>query len=602
MTPETLVAAIKYRMVALLMIPLMALSVSPLSVAQVASVHGSELVATASGAAEPTIPSCPLTERSGRTIVHFGNDRLLSGGQKETVHRATVLSPGTYSVTLVAWDGYNGRESVTQAHEQWHAVVADGSGVIAESSPSGDVPDLVREGTWQGVTDSELSVVRSSTHVYGVHSFYTDTSSPNSVVPICAAFDKKEVPQPACDVFTASPTTFVGSGTTTLAWQTTNATDVEIDNGIGTVSVDGSMSVPVDTSKTFTLTASNGTDSVTCTAPIVVNSELHPVCDSFTATPSRVSAGGGSVVLAWQTTNATGVSINNGVGAVPVDGSRTVTVASDTTYTLTASDDNESVTCSVPVLVDPPEAGARCESFTASPTSFDSVPTEITLTWKTADASEVSINGLGTVALNGSDTITVRGSDTFTLTAVGAGGSDTCQVNVTYNPPSGGGGGGGSSSPYCRFTISDKKIVAGEEVVLSWDNDRTNDIVIEDNRGNILVDSDQDSSIDEDEDSITVSPERDTRYTLTAIRGSRERTCTVDVEVEKKVVVNVTREQTPLTIDLVTVPYTGFDLVTALTISFYTLLGLWAFGTLYILVTNRNPALRLSALRRLIQR
>lgn len=599
-TSNDILAAFKYRVFALLSIPVMALAVSPVSMSAFPLVDSTRMQATATQS-DPQQPSCPLTAKAGRTIVDFGDGRLLSGGQKETTHKSVSLAAGTYGVTLVAWDGYVGRETVSQAHEQWNAVVADGSGVIAKSSSSGDVPDNIREATWQGVTDAELVLSRSGTTVYGEHSFYSDTSSPNSVEPICAAFDKKETPEPTCDTFTATPDNFAGGGTTTLAWTTTNATNVSIDNGVGSVSEDGSTAVSINASKTFTLTAANDTGSVTCTAPVVVAEELHPSCDSFSASPATLAAGGGSATLTWATTNATNVTIDHGVGSVSVDGTKGVTVNQDTTFTLVASDDNESITCTTQIDVAPPPNGARCDSFTASPTTFSSSPANINLTWATTDATAVSINNdVGTVAADGSKTVSVSGSKTFTLTATGAGGNDTCQVNVTYDPPS---GGGGSSSPYCRFKISDKKITAGEEVTLSWDNDRTNDITIKDDRGNVIVDTEEDDKIDEDKDSITVKPDRDTKYTLTAIRGTKKRTCTVDVEVEKKVTVTTTREQQPLTntIELVTIPYTGFDLVTALTITFYSLLALWALGTLYILVTNKNPALKFSAIRNMVR-
>jgi len=155
---------------------------------------------------------------------------------------------------------------------------------------------------------------------------------------------------------------------------------------------------------------------------------------------------------------------------------------------------------------------------------------------------------------------------------------------------SGGGGGGGSSRPSCKLTASDKTIDDGDSVTLTWDNSRTNDIILEDSRGNVLVDTDTSSKYDEDEDSIVVTPDRDTTYTLTAIRGSRERECTVDIEVGG-VSVSSTRSQDPLVagISLSNVPYTGFEAGPLLTTMFYTLLALWALGMAYVLVLRRNP-------------
>ena len=57
--------------------------------------------------------------------------------------------------------------------------------------------------------------------------------------------------------------------------------------------------------------------------------------DTFTASPSNILPGGSST-LSWSTTNATSVSIDQGIGAVAADGSTSVSPAATTTYTLTA--------------------------------------------------------------------------------------------------------------------------------------------------------------------------------------------------------------------------------------------------------------------------
>lgn len=88
-----------------------------------------------------------------------------------------------------------------------------------------------------------------------------------------------------------------------------------------------------------------------------------PVCNSFTATPDTIVSGSGAeATLAWQTTNATRVVIDNGVGnQTPVDaGSVTVAPLANTTYTLTAFNaDDVSVDCpAVTVSVTTPTAPA----------------------------------------------------------------------------------------------------------------------------------------------------------------------------------------------------------------------------------------------------
>jgi peptidoglycan-associated lipoprotein len=57
-----------------------------------------------------------------------------------------------------------------------------------------------------------------------------------------------------------------------------------------------------------------------------------------------------------------------------------------------------------------------------------------TLTWQTAGASQIAIDGLGTVPASGSRTIAPGSTQTYTLTATGAGGSTEARATVTVNP------------------------------------------------------------------------------------------------------------------------------------------------------------------------
>ncbi len=55
----------------------------------------------------------------------------------------------------------------------------------------------------------------------------------------------------------------------------------------------------------------------------------------LTVDPSSITEGQ-SATLSWSTTNATDVSIDNGIGKVNTEGSQTITPSTSTTYTLTA--------------------------------------------------------------------------------------------------------------------------------------------------------------------------------------------------------------------------------------------------------------------------
>jgi uncharacterized repeat protein (TIGR01451 family) len=407
-------------------------------------------------------------------------------------------------------------------------------------------------------------------------------------------------PAPVCTL-SVSPDTITRGASTTLTWTTQNATNVSLNQGIGTVSTNGTRSVSPTTNTTYTLTATGEGGTVTCEDSVIVNEpepEPNLSCDAFTAAPQTLS-GAGTTTLTWATTDATNVSIDNGVGTVSADGSKNVFVSANTTFTLTATRGSETKTCSVPVTIVPNVIVPKCDAFNASPSSGRN-GTQATLTWATTDATNVSIdNGIGAVDADGSRAVTIDANRTYVLTAVNGGATTTCQTSVSLESSGGGGGGGGgSSNPRCELTASDTTIKAGEKVTLTWKNSRTDEIVLEDNRGSELIDTKEradDREYDEDGGKIVVTPTRTTEYTLTAYNGSKKRTCEVEIKVEN-VSVSSTRSNTPLVagISLSRLPYTGFDAGPFLTTVFYTLLVLWALVVAYFLVIRRESVLGIS--------
>jgi Bacterial Ig-like domain len=75
-----------------------------------------------------------------------------------------------------------------------------------------------------------------------------------------------------------------------------------------------------------------------------------PTITSFTASPSTLPAGGGTVTLSWEAKDATSLSVDNGVGTV-TGISKAVTVTNTTTFTLTATNDEGSATQTTSVSV-----------------------------------------------------------------------------------------------------------------------------------------------------------------------------------------------------------------------------------------------------------
>jgi hypothetical protein len=80
--------------------------------------------------------------------------------------------------------------------------------------------------------------------------------------------------------------------------------------------------------------------------------DCPPVISSFTASPSYIQFGQ-TAVLTWTVTDAASVSLSPGIGSVPSSGSYSVTPSYTTTYTLTATNVDGSVSASTTVTVAP---------------------------------------------------------------------------------------------------------------------------------------------------------------------------------------------------------------------------------------------------------
>jgi peptidoglycan-associated lipoprotein len=81
----------------------------------------------------------------------------------------------------------------------------------------------------------------------------------------------------------------------------------------------------------------------------------------------------------------------------------------------------------------PPPPPAPTATLAASPNVIQNGQST-TLTWQTANASEITIQGIGTVSASGSRTVTPGTSETYTLVAKGPGGTQDASARVTVNP------------------------------------------------------------------------------------------------------------------------------------------------------------------------
>ncbi len=299
-------------------------------------------------------------------------------------------------------------------------------------------------------------------------------------------------------------------GSSTLSWTTSNATSVSINQGIGSVAVDGSESVSPSSKTTYTLTATgSGSRTDICTVTV----KVRPRIDSFSADRTTINRGQ-PVTLSWTTSNATSAELDPGnISVTPVaSGSKSLSPTSTTTYTLTASNDDASVSKTVKVTVKPTPTG----TISASPNPCQIQPGQSSCTTK------LSWSATGTTGL-----LVEVSHLTRAFASSGATGSQSApwiqaapansyvfslydymdrvqgaflrSVTVTGNPP----------PQIDSFTADPSSITRGQNSTLSWETSNADSVSLS---GHPLVTSADGTQ--------AVVPWTTTSYTLTAISGS----------------------------------------------------------------------------------
>ena len=137
--------------------------------------------------------------------------------------------------------------------------------------------------------------------------------------------------------FNANPEVINSGGASTLSWTSKKADTVIIDNGIGDVPLNGSISVTPLDSTTYTITASGSSGTASSSVTVTVNtSGPQPPSVSINASTTLLLQGESST-LSWNSSNAESVTIDNGIDGVSASGSLVVTPSQTTTYTISAT-------------------------------------------------------------------------------------------------------------------------------------------------------------------------------------------------------------------------------------------------------------------------
>ncbi|GLH74894.1 hypothetical protein GETHLI_33960 [Geothrix limicola] len=180
----------------------------------------------------------------------------------------------------------------------------------------------------------------------------------------------------------------------------------------------------------------SGTGYSTSTAQITLYIVAPPTIGTFTATPNSIR-NGTSTTLAWSTTNATSLSISQGVGSVTGATSKVVSPTTTAQYVLTASNAGGSVTGSVTVnvytvsvSVSPTSASlllGETRTFSANVT-----PANQGVTWS---ASGGSINSGGSYTATSSGNFTVSAQSIEDPTKTAAASITVASVSVATPTP-----------------------------------------------------------------------------------------------------------------------------------------------------------------------
>lgn len=255
--------------------------------------------------------------------------------------------------------------------------------------------------------------------------------------PVSADVEVSVNPAVAILSFTANDdvdeTAILQGDSAVLRWSTENATTCSLDDGssVSPVSTNGEREVSPVGDVTYLLSC----DGVAGPATAQVTVRVRPPVAilSFQATPDVIDYGD-TATLAWSTDNATDCEIDNGIGAVMVNGNTSVNPSQTTIYSLTCDGAAGPVSDEVTVTVNPP---VRILSFGASAQVADFL-SNVDLTWSTENATSCLLdNNIGSVSRNGTLSARIEALPgsvaTYTLTCEGIAGPVNASVEIDVN-------------------------------------------------------------------------------------------------------------------------------------------------------------------------
>jgi hypothetical protein len=259
---------------------------------------------------------------------------------------------------------------------------------------------------------------------------------------LCPIAPQGAVPPTAS--LSAAPTSIADGALSILTWNTTNATTVTIDQGIGAVAASGTRAVSPAATTTYTLTATNAVGSVTATATVTVTAPAPALAISGVV-PTNVTST--AATITWTTSLAASSRVDYGTttayGTFAADATQVTDhsvaltgLTPGTTYHYRVTSQTSTDSASTGDLTFTTVSALPGVTFSASPATIASGASS-TLTWIATNAMTVTIdNGIGTVAASGSRSVAPTATTTYTLTATNSAGSTTATATVTVTAAS----------------------------------------------------------------------------------------------------------------------------------------------------------------------
>ncbi len=329
----------------------------------------------------------------------------------------------------------------------------------------------------------------------------------------------------------ASATELIVGNATTLQWSSENLTNLSINNGVGAVSASGTREVSPSATTTYVISGQNIQTGETVNASVTITVLPVPTVATLTLTASATQINpGNSVVLQWQSTQLSNLSISQNIGSVDANGTRTVTPGATTTYTITGQKgDGSTMQASVTITVIPVVVAKTPSLGISASASKIKVGESVTLQWQSSNVTDLSINpAIGAVGASGTLQVSPKVTTTYEISAKTGSGKiikatvtvQVQQVVVTTIVPTG----SPISAEICPvikdFIISTKMVKKGENFTITWNVQQADTVAINAFAENLPLSG-----------SATISLQSSKDITLYARKGSCEKLQTKHLDV-----------------------------------------------------------------------